>query len=159
MFNTQNLKKNLVVSMFSISALSACTSTLTNNEFKEALVHGNSGAISMLLLDSAVYRKAAERDLDAVTWELLKSTLSKVDVVRQFEKEIGGSYKIEESLTLGNMNQLCLVNSFLLTHKKELPPNIDHSETYNWVESKQKVFINNLNETLGDKRMQNDCRS
>ncbi len=155
----QNLIKNLTVSILSISALSACSSTLTNKEFKEALINGNSGAINMLLIDSAVYHKATERELDAVTWELLKSTLTKVDVIRQFEEEIGGSYKIEESLTVGNMNQLCLVNNFLLVHKKELPPKIDHSKTYNWVEAKQKLFTNRLNETLGDKRMKNDCRS
>lgn len=155
----QNMTKNLVVSILSISALSACSSTLTNKEVKESLIYGNSGAIGMLLSDSDVYLKATDRELDAVTWELLKSTKVKLDTIRGMEEEIGGDYRIENGLTPGKMNQLCLINNFMLKHRKEFPPTIDTSGIYSWIDQKQNVYKKELNAYLGDKRMKNDCRS
>ncbi|MCU4336699.1 hypothetical protein KTH08_05465 [Acinetobacter dispersus] len=113
----------------------------------------------MLLIDSNVYLKATTKKLDSVTWELLKSTIVKIDVIRQFEEEIGGKYKIENDLTIGKINQLCWANNFLLAHRNDFPPNIDHSKTYTWVEAKQKVFKKMLDESLGDRRMEDDCRN
>ncbi|WP_228715632.1 hypothetical protein [Acinetobacter suaedae] len=156
MFDTQSLIKNLAVSILSISALSACSSTMTN---KDALIHGNSGAIGMLLSDSNVYLKATNRELDAVTWELLKSTRVKLDTIRVFEEQIGGSYRIEDGLLPGKLNQLCLINNFMLKHKNEFPPTIDTSSTYNWIDQKQTIYKKELTAYLGDKRMENDCRN
>lgn len=158
MSSTRNLIKNLIVSILSISVLSACSSTLTNKEFKEALIYGNSGAIGMLLSDSGVYLKATDRELDPVTWELLKSTKVKLDTIRGMEEEIGGSYKIESDLSPGKMNQLCLINNFMIKHRKEFPPTIDTTGIYRWIDQKQVVY-KELTAYLGDKRMQNDCRS
>lgn len=119
----------------------------------------NSGAIKMLLVDSDVYQKATDRELDAVTWELLKSTKMKLDILRGLEERIGGSYKIEDNLSAGKMNQLCLINNFMLAHKKEFPPSVDISGTYLWIDQKQVIYKKALTESLGDRRMRNDCRS
>ncbi|MCH7336961.1 hypothetical protein [Acinetobacter sp. NIPH 2699] len=151
--------KKLIVSFLCLSILTACSSTLTNQEIKETLMISSSGALKMLLVDSDVYQKATNRELDPVTWELLKSTKVKLDILRGLEERIGGSYTIEDNLSVGKMNQLCLINNFMLAHKKEFPKTLDLSGTYDWIESKQKIFLTNLNEILGDKRMKNDCRS
>lgn len=158
MFSTQNLIKNLIVSFLCISILAACSSTLTNQETREALMLSNSGAIKMLLVDSDVYQKATDRELDAVTWELLKSTKMKLDILRGIEERIGGSYKIEDDLSVGKMNQLCLINNFMIKHRKEFPSTIDTSAIYSWIDQKQAVYKKELTAHLGDKRMKNDCR-
>ncbi|RPE31662.1 hypothetical protein EC846_1129 [Acinetobacter sp. BIGb0102] len=119
----------------------------------------NSGAIKMLLVDSDVYQKATDRELDAVTWELLKSTKMKLDILRGLEETIGGSYKIEDNLSAGKMNQLCVINNFMLKHRKEFPSTIDTSGIYSWIDQKQIVYKKALTASLGDKRMKNDCRS
>ncbi|WP_228129555.1 hypothetical protein [Acinetobacter colistiniresistens] len=153
-----NMIKNLVSSIVVIILFTACSNKLSEDDFREALINGNSGAIKMLLIDSNVYLKATTKKLDSVTWELLKSTIVKIDVIRQFEEEIGGKYKIENNLTIGKINQFCWANNFLLAHRNDFPPNIDHSKTYTWVETKQKVFKKMLDESLGDRRMEDDCR-
>lgn len=159
MFSTQNLIKNLTVSFLCSSILTACSSTLTNQETKETLMISNIGALKMLLVDSDVYQKATDRELDAVTWELLKSTKMKLDILRGLEERIGGQYKIEDNLSVGKMNQLCLINNFMLAHKKEFPSSVDVSGTYTWIDQKQAIYKKALSDSLGDKRMENDCRN
>lgn len=120
-------EKNLIVNFLSI--LTACSSTLTNQETREALILSNLGTIKILLVDSDVYQKATDRELDAVTWELLKSRKMKLNILYGLEKTIGGSYKIEDNLSADKMNQLCLINNFMLAHKKEFPSSVDASGT------------------------------
>lgn len=152
MFKELSLKVSLAVS---IGLLGGCSTTLP---VKESLKSGSNGAVGMLLIDSEVYRKATPKALDAVTVSLLFSTLDKMAVLKRYEEEIGNGYTIEEEFTIGNANQLCWVNNFLLEHKKDLPPNLDYSSTYAWVNSKQKVLKNRISEYFGDKKAENDCR-
>ncbi|ENX33877.1 hypothetical protein F889_02541 [Acinetobacter colistiniresistens] len=157
MFNKLNLIRIIPASLYlCITLLTACT---TAPSVKETLESGSKGAVNMILLDSDVYKKATTKELDAVTISLLFSTLKKMAVLKRFEQEIGGEYKIEESFTVGNANQFCWVNNFLLKHRKELPSNLDRPETYNWIEAKQKVFKKMLDESLGERRMKDDCRN
>lgn len=157
MLEKMSLKKSLVASFcIFFSLLTGCANT---PNISESLKDGGNGAAGMLLIDSDVYRKASSKELDAVTVELLFSTITKMAILARYEKESKGAYLLEDTFTAGNANQFCWVNKFLLTHKKDIPANLDYSETYNWVEAKQKIFIRMLEETLGDKRMKNDCRS
>ncbi len=79
-------------------------------------------------------------------------------VLKSYEEESKGAYLLEDTFTVGNANQFCWINNFLIKHRKELPRNLDDVDTYNWVEKKQKVFKKMLDESLGDRRMDNDCR-
>ncbi|ENU92016.1 hypothetical protein F971_03109 [Acinetobacter vivianii] len=113
----------------------------------------------MILIDSEDYHKATNKSLDAVTVELLLSTIAKMSVLARYEKDSQGSYILEDTFNTGTANQFCWANKFLLEHKKDIPANLDYSDTYKWVATKQVVLVGMLNETLGDKRMKNDCRS
>lgn len=156
MFKPRNLKISLAPSIcVCLSLLSGCANTPDTGE---ALKNGGDGATGMLLLDSEVYRKATNKQLDAVTVELLLSTINKLAVLKRYEKESKGAYLLEDTFNTGNANQFCWVNRFLLEHKKDIPAHLDYSDTYKWVDAKQAVLIGMLNETLGDKRMKNDCR-
>ncbi|GAA5629886.1 hypothetical protein [Acinetobacter vivianii] len=157
MFKPMNLKKSLAISIsVYLSLMTGCANT---PDAGETLKNGGDGAAGMLLIDSEVYRKAANRQLDAVTVELLFSTIAKMSVLERYEKDSKGAYLLEDTFNVGNANQFCWVNKFLLEHRKEIPANLDYSDTYKWVDAKQLVLVNMLNETLGDKRMKNDCRS
>lgn len=147
--------RNLTVLTIINFSLFGCSTKLDINE---TLKHSNGGAVSMLLIDSDVYRVSTDIELNKTSRILLRTTLSKLDVIRQFEQEIGGGYRIEENLIPAKINQLCLINNFMLAHKKELPPNIDFSDTYNWINDKQLVYKKTLNDYLGDKKLTNDCR-
>lgn len=156
MWKELSLKVSLAVKLgICISLLGGCS---TNQPIKESLKSGSNGAVGMLLIDSEVYRKATPKTLDAVTLSLLFSTLDKMAVLKRYEEEIGNGYTIEDDFTVGNANQLCWVNNFLLTHKKDLPSNLDYTSTYAWVDSKQKVLKNRISEYFGDKKAENDCR-
>ncbi|ENX33875.1 hypothetical protein F889_02539 [Acinetobacter colistiniresistens] len=150
------MKENLTVSLcLCIGLLSGCTNS---SNVKQDLKSGGIGAAGMLLTDSEVYRKATPKELDAVTFTLLTSTLRKMDILGRYEKDSHGAFILEDTFSTGNANQFCWINNFLLAHKKDLPPNIDYSDTYLWVETKQKVFKKMLDESLGDRRMEDDCR-
>ncbi|WP_228262353.1 hypothetical protein [Acinetobacter haemolyticus] len=148
--------RNLTVLTIVNFSLFGCSTKLDINE---TLKHSNVGAVSMLLIDSDVYRVSTDIELNKTSRTLLRTTLTKLDVIRQLEQEIGGDYRIEESLIPAKINQLCLINNFTLAHRKELPPNIDFSDTYNWINDKQLVYKKTLNDYLGDKKLTNDCRS
>lgn len=157
MFKPMNLKISLATSIcVCLSLLSGCANTPDTGE---ALKNGGNGAAGMLLIDSDVYRKAANRPLDAVTVELLLSTINKLAVLSRYEKDSKGAYLLEDTFNTGTANQFCWVNRFLLEYKKDIPANLDYSDTYKWVDAKQVILVNMLNETLGEKRMKNDCRS
>ncbi|MCH7336960.1 hypothetical protein [Acinetobacter sp. NIPH 2699] len=153
MLNFRNL---IVLTIINFSLFGCSAKSL---DIKETLKQGNGGAISMLLIDSDVYRVSTDIELNKTSRTLLRTTLSKLEVIRKFEQEIGGGYKIEDDLLPAKINQLCLINNFMLTHRKELPPNIDFSDTYNWINDKQIVYKKTLTEYLGDKKLTNDCRS
>lgn len=152
MLNIRNLTVLTIINF----SLFGCSTKLDVNE---TLKYSNGGAVSMLLIDSDVYRVSTGVELNKTSRTLLRTTLSKLDVIRQLEQEIGGDYRIEENLIPAKINQLCLINNFMLSHKKEFPPSIDVSETYTWIDQKQAIYKKTLTESLGDKRMKDDCRS
>lgn len=123
---------------------------------KEALMHGKDGAIGMLTADSDLYREATFAENNALTETLYKNTLTKVEILKRFEAEIGGNYKIEDDIRAVNMNQLCWIGNFLLAHKK-YSSDMDQ-ELLHWVEAKQQIYKKNINETFGSQKIKNDCR-
>ena len=157
MFKKQTMKGSLIVSLcLYFSLFAGCTNAPDLREnFKSAGI----GAAGMLLLDSEVYRKATAKELDTVTASLMFSTITKMAVLQGYEEESKGAYLLEDTFTVGKANQFCWVNNFLLTHRKDLPPNLDYSKIYNWIEAKQIVLKKMLDESLGDRRMEDDCRS
>lgn len=157
MFKKLSLTKIIYVSMgICFSLLTGC---VNSSNIKESLIASGRGATGMLLLDSEVYRKATAKELDAITFELLFSTYYKMAVLQGYEEESRGAFIIEDTFTVGKANQFCWVNNFLLTHKKDFPPNFDYSKTYSWIEAKQTVLKKMLDESLGDRRMEDDCRT
>ncbi|EPG37572.1 hypothetical protein F907_01542 [Acinetobacter colistiniresistens] len=148
------LKKITSIAIY-LSLLTGCTN---NPSVDEILKSSSKGAVNIVLLDSAVYRKATTRKLDTVTASLLMSTLDKMAVLKRYEQEIGNGYTIEDTLTLGNVNDFCWINNFLLAHRKELPPNLDDTDTYRWIEAKQKRFKQAIDIKMDNKKMENDCR-
>lgn len=148
--------RNLIVLTIINFSLFGCSA---KSDIKETLKQSNGGAVSMLLIDADVYRVSTDIELNKTSRTLLRTTLSKLEVIRKFEQEIGGDYRIEENLIPAKINQLCLINDFMLAHRKELPPNIDFSDIYNWIDEKQAIYKKTLTDSLGDRRMRNDCRS
>ncbi|WP_151776052.1 hypothetical protein, partial [Acinetobacter colistiniresistens] len=121
------MKENLTVSLcLCIGLLSGCTNS---SNVKQDLKSGGIGAAGMLLTDSEVYRKATAKDLDAITLALLFSTLDKMAVLKSYEEESKGAYLLEDTFTVGNANQFCWINNFLIKHRKELPRNLDDVDT------------------------------
>lgn len=124
---------------------------------KEALMYGKDGALGMLTADSDLYREATFAENNTLTETLYKNTLTKVEILKRFETEIGGNYKIEDDIRAVNMNQLCWIGNFLIAHKKYSTE--ADQELLKWVEAKQDIYKTNINESFGSKKIKNDCRS
>jgi len=143
-----------------ILAVSGCANTQVNN-YKDAVINSTRGAIDMLIMDQPVYRNAIANEKNKVTNALLYTTLKKMGVLRELEKEIGGNFVIEESLPLGKLNQLCWTTKFLQYYKNDLSAEsqADYKEVYTWIDSKQIAWLKKINEAYGkDELGENDCR-
>ena len=143
-----------------ILAVSGCTIRHINN-YRDAVINSTHGAVDMLVMDQPVYKNAIANEKNKVTNALLYSTLKKMGVLRELEREIGGNFFIEESLPLGKLNQLCWTIKFLQYYKKDLSADsqADYKKVYIWIDSKQTTWLRKLNEAYGkDELGGDDCR-
>ncbi len=115
----------------------------------------------MLIMDQPVYRNAIANEKNKVTNALLYTTLKKMGVLRELEKEVGNNFVIEEDLSLAKLNQLCWTTKFLQHYKNDLSSQsqADYQKVYAWVDAKQSVWLKKLNESYSkDELGENDCR-
>ncbi len=155
MFNLIKLIK-IVGSFCLMLPILSCATTKKDDVTK--LKDFNYGLMTSIDLDRTVYSKAVASELTPITQELYKSTLLKISLIRQFEKQFGVSYKIEDELNIHEINSLCLAGNFLKSYEKYKPKQIDESENYNWIDKKQQIWKVQLNEHFGEKMQKNDCR-
>jgi len=154
-----NPLKTVLISIF-VLAISGCANTQVNN-YREAVINSTRGAVDMLIMDQPVYRNAITTEKNKVTTALLFTTLKKMGVLKELEKEVGNNFVIEESLSLAKLNQLCWTTKFLQHYKNDLPPQsqADYKDVYTWVDAKQATWLKKLNESYGkDELGDNDCR-
>lgn len=140
--------------------MNGCANTQINSD-REALVNAGRGAVDMLIMDQPVYRNAIANEKNKVTNALLYTTLKKMGVLRELEKEVGNNFVIEEDLSLAKLNQLCWTTKFLQHYKNDLSPQsqADYQKVYAWVDAKQSVWLKKLNESYSkDELGENDCR-
>lgn len=149
----QNLKKYSLI--FFLSLISGCTNSAN---YQDDIKNANIGARSMIYLDYLVYKNAINSDLTPITQALLQSTIQKVAVIKGFEKTSGDKYQIEDEMSIAEINQMCWMGNFLLEYKKNLPKEIDYSDVYSWIETKQLKWKEKLNEIYGNEKIQDDCR-
>ncbi|MDS7933777.1 hypothetical protein RMB03_19860 [Acinetobacter sp. V91_7] len=141
-------------------ALSGCANTQVNNN-REAVINSTRGAVDMLIMDQPVYRNAIANEKNKVTNALLYTTLKKMGVLSELEKEIGNNFVIEEDLSLAKLNQLCWTTKFLQHYRNDLSPEsqADYQKVYAWVDAKQSIWLKKLNESFSkDELGENDCR-
>jgi hypothetical protein len=151
--------KIILISIFYL-AISGCANTQVNNH-REAVINSTRGAVDMLIMDQPVYRNAIANEKNKVTNALLYTTLKKMGVLRELEKEVGNNFVIEEDLSLAKLNQLCWTTKFLQYYKNDLSPQsqTDYQKVYAWVDAKQSVWLKKLNESYSkDELGENDCR-
>ena len=155
MLSLTNLIK-IASSMCLVLSLSSCATTKKDDISK--LKDVNFGLMTSIDLDQTVYNKAMASELTPITMELYKATLLKISLIRQFEQQFGGNYKIEDELNIYEMNSLCLAGNFLKAYEKYKPKQIDESKNYNWIDKKQQIWKAQLKEHFGTKMLDNDCR-
>lgn len=149
----QNLKNYSLI--FFLILISGCTNSAN---YQDNIKNANIGARSMIYLDYLVYKNAIDSDLTPVTQALLQSTIQKVAVIKGFEKTSGDKYEIEDEMSIAEINQMCWMGSFLLEYKKNLPKEIDYSDVYLWIETKQLKWKEKLNTIYGNEKIKDDCR-
>ncbi|WP_320339703.1 hypothetical protein [Acinetobacter nosocomialis] len=131
------------------------------NNDREAIINASRGAVNMLIIDQPVYKNAIATETNKVTKALLVTTLEKVGVLKGLEKQIGNGYMVEESLSLGKLNQLCWTTKFLLHYKKDIPQEAQaaYSDVYSWIDAKQTAWTKKLNSAYTkDELGEDDCR-
>ncbi|MGN3113510.1 hypothetical protein ACTFX3_17120 [Acinetobacter baumannii] len=163
MFVKKGFISPLQITLASILCLTigGCANTQVNNP-REAVINSTRGAVDMLIMDQPVYRNAIANEKNKVTNALLYTTLKKVGVLRELEKEIGNNYVIEEDLSLAKLNQLCWTTKFLQHYRNDLSAEsqADYQKVYAWVDAKQSLWIKKLNESFSkDELGENDCRN
>ena len=121
-----------------------------------SLIYGKEGALGMLIADADFYREATFSKNNPLTSTLFKNTLTKLELLRAFETEIGGDFKIETDLRSVDMNQLCWIINFVESNKKYATT--EDKDIMQWIETKQKAFKTNIDQTFGSRRIDNDCR-
>ncbi|MGK9156438.1 hypothetical protein [Acinetobacter radioresistens] len=152
----QNLKNTKNYSLiFFLCLISGCTNSANH---QDDIKNANIGARSMIYLDYLVYKNAINSDLTPITQALLQSTIQKVAVIKGFEKTSGDDYKIEDEMSIAEINQLCWMGNFLQEYKKNLPKEIDYSDVYLWVDTKQSKWKAKLNKVYGNEKIKDDCR-
>lgn len=139
-----------------ILTLSSCATTKKDdiNRLKDA----NYGLMISIDTDKEVYTTAIASEFTPMTKALYKATLLKVGLISFFEKQIGVNYKLEDELSIDEINSLCLMGNFLKSYEKYKPKQIDESEKYNWINKKQQIWKAQLNEHFGEKMQEGDCR-
>lgn len=155
---TSSLVKLTFISLF--FSLTGCANTQVNND-REAIINASRGAVNMLIIDQPVYKNAIATETNKVTKALLVTTLEKVGVLKGLEKQIGNGYIVEESLSLGKLNQLCWTTKFLLHYKKDIPQEAQaaYSDVYSWIDAKQTAWTKKLNSAYTkDELGEDDCR-
>lgn len=139
-----------------ILTLNSCA--ITKKDDINRLKDANRGLMISIDIDKEVYTKAMTSEFTPTTKELYKATLLKVGLINFFEKQIGVHYKLEDDLSIDEINSLCLMGNFLKAYEKYKPKQIDESEKYSWIDKKQQIWKAQLKEHFGARMLDNDCR-
>lgn len=153
-----NVFKNATSSFLVLLFMTGCSSTPTTDTNLEAFKNANRGAIGIIQSDYKVYKLATQSELTPITEQLLYSTIEKVSVIKGYEKNIGENYSVDADLSISQINQICWMGNFLQEYKQYIPANIDKSDTYLWLDSKQLKWKEKLNKIYGNEKIQDDCR-